>query len=278
MIWGYSGVWMGEFLTLDKDPHLAALKRVAERGFRCTDVFLDELEAMEPEKRERVFAFLEEHDLFYALRPQFNLWGPDFSRDQLKREVETQIRLLEHYAKPSRCRLVGFNSLGNHRFSHDPELPAQLERLAEALAPLAGAAHALGIPFGVENHGDYYCADLAELCRNVPHLGIFLDTGNVFLIGEQPLPAFEVAAPHVVGGHFKDHFIQPDPHTLCLRITGAISGQGEARLRECYEILQTRSPDPDRIVMQIEWIPCPGHDHMEALTASMDWVRRLENR
>jgi sugar phosphate isomerase/epimerase len=87
----------------------------------------------------------------------------------------------------------------------------KLKRLVFALAPLAQGCHELGLPFGIENHCDFYISDLVMVCQAVPHLGILLDTGNTFVIGEKPLPAFKEAAPYVISTHFKDHFVRPRP-------------------------------------------------------------------
>ncbi|MFW5789599.1 MAG: hypothetical protein ACOCW3_06650, partial [Spirochaetota bacterium] len=44
----------------------------------------------------------------------------------------------------------------------------------------------IGLPLAWENHRDYYVSDVVELCRRVPNMGLFLDTGNTYLIGERP--------------------------------------------------------------------------------------------
>jgi sugar phosphate isomerase/epimerase len=153
-----------------------------------------------------------------------------------------------------------------------------MERLATVLPPLAEGCHRLGLPFGIENHGDYYCSDLVGLCEQVPHLGIFLDTGNTYLIGEAPLPAFRAAAPYVVGAHFKDHHVRPcpDARPLHFEVAPAVLGEGDVGLRECYEILLREAPRPHDLVMEMELIPPQGMPPLEAFERSLAFVRSLE--
>ena len=162
-----------------------------------------------------------------------------------------------------------------HRFMDSPSLEEQLDRLAERLTPLARGCHELGCPLGIENHGDYYCDDLVALCRRVPHLGIFLDTGNTYLIGEQPLPACRAAAPYTIGTHFKDHRVYPDHKELKFVIGGAPLGQGHVGLAEIYRLLVDLAPSPETLVMQWEMIPPQGMDPFECLEQSWEFVRGL---
>jgi sugar phosphate isomerase/epimerase len=137
---------------------------------------------------------------------------------------------------------------------------------------------ALGLPLSIENHGDYYVSDIVALIERVPGLKIFLDTGNTYLIGEAPLPAFHAAAPYVVGGHFKDHHVRPcpDARPLHFEVAPSIIGDGDVPLRECYQILKAKTPNYDQIVMEIELIPPSDVDPIETLERSLAFVRSLE--
>ena len=145
------------------------------------------------------------------------------------------------------------------------------------LPPLAAACHELGTPLGINNQGDFYCSDLVELCEATPHLGIYLDTANVVWVGERPLPAYEAAAPYVVGTHWRDELIVPGltkPQRLGL--VGCPTGQGDMPLRECYRLLLERAPDPERLVMEIEMIRPRGEDPVRYLAESLEFVRSLD--
>jgi sugar phosphate isomerase/epimerase len=143
------------------------------------------------------------------------------------------------------------------------------------MAPLAKACKDMGRPLGIENHGDFYCSDLVELCERVPGLGIFLDTGNCYLIGEKPLPAAREAAPHTIGTHFKDHMVSPAPGPLRFEIHGAVLGQGHVGLRQIYDILAAHAPAPDKLVMHWELVPPKDMNGLDALEQSWVFVRSL---
>ena len=144
-------------------------------------------------------------------------------------------------------------------------------------APLADACRELGAPLGIENHGDYYCSDLVSLCERTPHMHLFLDVGNTFLIGEQPIPAFEAAAPYTIGTHFKDHRVCPrlDARPLHFEIAGSALGDGDVPLRECFGLLLSEAPDPNRLVMEIEMIRPDDLDPLECLERSLRFIRSL---
>ena len=135
------------------------------------------------------------------------------------------------------------------------------------------------MPLGIENHGDFYCSDLVNLCRRVPHLHLFLDTGNPFLIGERPDLALAVAAPWTIGTHFKDHRVRPrlDARPLQFEIDGAALGEGDVPLREAYARLRRESPFADRLIMEIEMIVPAGESPSACWQRSLAFVRSLES-
>jgi sugar phosphate isomerase/epimerase len=164
-----------------------------------------------------------------------------------------------------------------HRYSRDVPLEEQLDRFSEALAPLAAAAHRLGCPLAIHKVG-HYGADLAELCRRTPHLGIELDTGNAFLIGEPPVEAAKAAAPYTIGTHFKDHYVEPSFDPLGMRVRGAVPGEGDAELRAIYDVLMRSAPRPEELVMLMEIDPVEGLDQRTALERAVEFLRGLEPR
>ncbi|MEK7767528.1 MAG: sugar phosphate isomerase/epimerase family protein [bacterium] len=277
MTWGYALVWAGQFLTRDADPLMARLKFLAHYGLTTTGVGLDELDRLSPAQRDGLRGYLAAHDVRLPLIVGAGWLAPD--RAALRRRTDELLGKLERYAPLARCPLVTTGGGTVHRFTRAPALPGQMDLLAEALAPVAARCHALGIPFGIENHGDYYCSDLAALCRRVPHLGIFLDTGNTYLIGEAPLPAVREAAPFTVGTHFKDHVVAPRPEArpLHFEVGAAVIGEGDVPLREAYDLLLRFAPDPGRLTMEIELIPpsFKGNDPVEAFERSLAFVRSL---
>jgi sugar phosphate isomerase/epimerase len=200
-------------------------------------------------------------------------FAPDV--DAVRRALDGCVEDLRAWGEMLRTPIVTTCVGPYHRFQSEPPLAAQLDRLADVLAPVAAACHEMHRPLGIENHGDYYCDDLAGLCDRVEHLGIFLDTGNPYLIGEAPLPACRRAAPYTIGTHFKDHLVHPDPKTLTFVIGGSPLGEGHVGLREVYDLLRAEAPSPDRLVMQWEMVPPEDMDPFECLERSWAFVRGL---
>jgi sugar phosphate isomerase/epimerase len=276
MIWGYALVWMSQYLTRDPDPLMAKLKFLKQHELQVTGLGLGDVEKMSEPQRETVGQYLAENDLYLHIYVHFRYFDPDL--DGVKRSVDQALEQIDAFHKLLRTPLVTTSAGAFHRFMRQPSLEQQMDRLAVVLSPLAEGCHHMGLPLGIENHGDYYCSDLVELCQRVPHLGIFLDTGNTYLIGEAPLPAFHAAAPYVVGTHFKDHHVRPcpDARPLHFEVAPSVIGDGDVPLRECYRILQQKTPDFESVVMEIEFIPPGGIDPVETLEASLSFVRSLK--
>jgi len=277
MTWGYALVWAEQFLTRDKDPLMAKLKFLDHYGLTTTGVGVTELDRLSAAQRDAVRGYLADHDLALHFIVGAGWLNPD--RAAMLRDTDAQLAKLERYAPLARCPLVTTGGGSVHRFTREPSLARQMDLLTEALVPVAARCHDLGIPFGIENHGDYYCSDLVGLCRRVPHLGIFLDTGNTYLIGEAPLPAFREAAPFVVGTHFKDHVVAPRPEArpLHFEVGPSVIGDGDVPLREAYDLLLAHASRPQDLVMEIEFIPPSfgGNDPVVAFERSLAFVRSL---
>ncbi len=276
MIWGYALPWFQEFLQADADPLTARLNFLLAHDLRATHVSLRELDDMDDRRRGRLADFLTRSDLRLVPTVWFDYLDPN--GDALKRGTEQAIAALRRYASLLRAPIVTTGIGRYHRFMRQPSLAEQMDRLPLALAPLAQACHELGCPLGIENHGDYYCSDLVTLCERTPHLRIFLDTGNTYLIGEQSLPAIRAAAPLTIGTHFKDHHVWPEKNTYPLRfeIGGAVLGDGDVGLAQAHRILADHAPDPDRLVMLMEMIPPRPMDPLVCLEKSLAFVRRLQ--
>ncbi|MBI2298009.1 MAG: sugar phosphate isomerase/epimerase [Armatimonadetes bacterium] len=272
MLWGYAGIWPGQFgVGQAQDPCLARLEFLIQHGFRSGGISLTELD--DPARRDRVRELVAEHDL--RLVPHLGLPWQVEEPDVLDTATDRFLTALDKHRDLLRVPIVAFCAGHVHRFMTDFPLEEQLDRLAGALTPLAAECQALGCPLGIENHVDYYVSDLVELCQRVPHLGIFLDTGNCFALGEKPVPAACEAAPYVVGTHFKDHLVYPDEPTLTFHVTGAVLGSGHVGLAEIYQVLLAVNPAPERLVMHWELVPPMDMDPFDALAESWSFVRSL---
>jgi len=272
MIWGYAGVWLKEFGVYGvEDPVMARLQFLVDHGFHSGGISLREMR--DPQRRDQIAGFVAEHNLQLITHAGIRVFGGDL--DTIRRRTEEFLADLQAYRDLLRVPIVAFGAGPVHRFMDKPSLQEQLDLLTEALTPLAAGCHELGCPLGIENHVDYYCSDLVELCNRVPHLGIFLDTGNTFTIGEKPIPAAREAAPLVIGTHFKDHNVYPDERNLTFIVRGAVLGQGHVGLAEIYRILLEHNPDPDGLVMLWELVPPAEMDGLEAIEQSWEFIRSL---
>lgn len=275
MVWAYGCPWYGDFPRLDGDPLFNKLKLLKSWGLNGTGIELGAVDAMNDEYREKVGAFLAENDMH--LRP--GVWYDYLNtpHDEAQRCADDLAEKLGKYRDLLRARAC-ITKAGRpaHRFDRSMPLDVRLERLSRAIAPLSQACWDLDVPVGINNQGDFYCSDLVELCEQTPHLYIYLDTSNVHWVGEQALPAFQVAAPYVVGTHWRDEYVHPGlTKPQRVELSGAVIGEGDVPLRECYDLILRHSPFVDRMMMEIELIRPNGMDTNECLKKSLEHVRSL---
>lgn len=279
MIWGYALVWPHQWFEGVSDPFLAKLHKLDEYGLKTMHASASELEAMEredPRRLDRILNFLCGKGLCLTLGLHADVYRDD--DDAIRADVDRQLGLLMKWAPIVGSPIVHTGGGPCHRFTRNPSLEQQMERLHRFLGPAAEICWEIGSPLCIENHGDYYVSDLVELCRATRFLHIFLDTGNTYLIGEKPLAAFEEAAPFVMGGHFKDHYVGPvTDKALHFGLSGAVLGEGDVPLEECIHILACKSPYPHRVAMLIELIPpsFKGNDNIDAFEKSVSFALNL---
>jgi sugar phosphate isomerase/epimerase len=273
--WGFAGPWYGEFLKMDEDSLRARLKFLKHYNLKEVSLSLQELEAMSKDNEEWLEEYLTKNDM--RLSPRVGFDYLDVEIEEAKQKTEEIEEGLRNYRHLLNGHIVTTGATIGHRFDNIMPLAEKLERLSKVLTPLAEVCQGFGTPLAIENHGDYYCSDLVQLCKETPDLYIFLDTGNPYLIGEQPLPAFEVAAPFTIGTHFKDHRVRPcpDARPLHFEVAESILGEGDVPLRECYNLLLKKAPFPNKLVMEIEMISPIDVNPIEALEKSLEFIHSL---
>lgn len=273
--WGYAGVHPGDFVLVPGDKAINRLVFAATHGFDSTGLDLREVES--PARRDFVKRFVEEHGLRLSAH-----MGVDYfanSDAQTRADVEAVARTLEARAADLPIELMVVVVGPYHRYMDEPGLSFQLERLRAHLPRLADACGRLGIPLGIENHADYWMSDLVELCERVQGLGIFMDTGNCCVVGERPVEACRLAAPHTVGTHFKDHKVWPKlKDGLAFMVSGAALGEGHVGLEEIYADLIRLHPDPASIRMEVELIPDREIDAAASLERTKAFITRVCGR
>jgi 3-oxoisoapionate decarboxylase len=81
--------------------------------------------------------------------------------------------------------------------------------IREGLGKYAPMAEAEGRILAIENHQDFGSEELVDFCREFgPAMGITIDMGNSFPVGEAPLDFVRVVAPLVRHVHLKDYRVQ----------------------------------------------------------------------
>ncbi|MEW4567577.1 sugar phosphate isomerase/epimerase [Tautonia sp. JC769] len=109
--------------------------------------------------------------------------------------------------------------IGNRhdRFRADPPWTRQCELAAQTLRALRPDLLGLGLRLGVETHADLTCDELLGLIDTVGDdvLGVTLDTGNLPMRLDDPLPTVERLAPLVVMTHTKDAALAFTDRGLC---------------------------------------------------------------
>ena len=270
-IWGYAGVFPGEFRIWDGDEFTNRYAFMQNHGFNCTGIALDSVK--DPARLKFAADFVAKHDFHHSI----HFGCPYFTgaSDVLFRSVDSFLEELARVRDALGAVLVTTCVGPYHRFMREPSLEFQLQRLHSVLTQLAAGCNGLGLGVGIENHCDYYLTDLIGLCKQVPGLGIFWDTGNGAMTGENPLDVSRRAAPYVVGTHFKDFYCRPDTRELKFVVTGASFGDGDIGLESIYRDLMELNPDPDKLVMEFELIPDPAMNPFESLERSKRFVERI---
>lgn len=271
--WGIAGPWYWEFQNRDADPLLSQLRFIVEQKLDTCSIGLNQLAELPDDRKKVLRSFQKEHGLRYV--PHI---GFDFLRtpeSEVQKIVDGLLKKLEAHLEFFEGTITTTGLGAGHRFDRALPLEEKLAKCSKSLTPLTRGVADLGLPLGIENHGDYYVSDLVRLCQQTPYLYLFLDTGNTYLIGEAPLPAFELAAPYTIGTHFKDHFVGPNHKDLKFEITGAPIGAGDVPMRECYDILMKNSPHKNHLVMMLEMISPKDMNPMECMQQSLKFIRSL---
>lgn len=273
--WGFAGPWYWELQQMDPEHGLyAKLKFLAHYGFTSMGMGIGELNNMSPEELDKLGRFLEDNKL--KLHPEMWAKFMELTPDEAKKKAEIFGENVRKYASFLKGSITTSGAGAGHRFDRTATVEQKLEKLSQGIAPFAAVCKELGKPMAIENHGDYYCSDWVKLCQNTPDLYIFLDTGNTYLIGEAPVPAFEAAAPYTIGTHFKDHYVGPNPQILHFEIGGAPLGDGDVCLRECYDILMKHAPWPDKLYMEVEMVSPKDMNPLECMHKSIEFINNLK--
>jgi sugar phosphate isomerase/epimerase len=269
--WGMAGVFPGELELWRGDGWANQRRFVAAEGFSGGSVGVADL--VDPARRELLAGLAQSHGQVQAvhLGVQYQM-EPSAAHRHLAGDVT---KLLEARGDVPLAYVAIVTQGLSHRFDREIPLALQMERLSAQLSPVVERCRAEGLPVVIENHADYYLSDLVELCERTPGLGIQLDTGNCFLIGERPDLIPDAAFPLIQSTHWKDVYVRPNEKTLHFELTGATLGAGHAGLETIFARLIALHPDPATIRMMIEWVPDPARDVKECLANSKRHLTKI---
>lgn len=81
----------------------------------------------------------------------------------------------------------------------------------------------------------------------------------------------------MIGGHFKDHVVGPNPQTLKFEIGPSVIGQGDVLLRQAWDLILKYSPRKDILTMQMELImpSFSRNDPVITLKQSIEFLNTL---
>ncbi len=201
------------------------------------------------------------------------------SGDEAKRVQEKVIGALEQARDLGAQCLRTMAQRTTNRFTKDPPLGEQLDRIATNLRPIVAAAADLGLTVALENHCDYRGSEIAEVIRAVdaPNFGAALDTANAFTSFEDPADAAQALAPYARTTHLKDFRIAPLglPGKAPWIPVGCALGEGNVDLLAIVALLAQTAPDPQGLplVVEVNWPP-EGHDTIDLMVRSMAFIRQ----
>jgi sugar phosphate isomerase/epimerase len=112
------------------------------------------------------------------------------------------------------------------RFRRDSSWADQQVAAGEVLRRLRPALRDLGLRIALENHADLTADELLAMIDAVGDdvMGVTLDTGNLTMRLDDPLPAAERLAPRTLTTHIKDSVLAFTPRGLCWQARPVGSG------------------------------------------------------
>lgn len=159
-----------------------------------------------------------------------------------KKEREYNLSIVKGYIdqmEKLNIPIIMLNPQGESAGSDD-ELKIMRENMINAYSEVIEYAKGSGIKVATENYSlldraDSRMKDLRYILDAVPELGLVLDSGNFFCVGEDVLEAYELLADRLVHAHFKDWKWDPYGHAVrenMPRFEGEVIGKGMLPLKE----------------------------------------------
>lgn len=201
-------------------------------------------------------------------------WAYNFcteDKEEHKRRQENFKSFLNDHCKPLNVRMVGTCATVTHRWLAQPPLDEQLQRISEALKPLAIIARDYGVSIAIENHADYRGHEIAKIIKDAgePNLGARLDTGNPFWTFEEPVDAAKHLASMTITTHIKD--LRVDRFA---RWEGVPLGKGHVDFDFIIgNLLANYAPDPKNLALVMEVEAIKDMDPTVAADESVQYLK-----
>ena len=137
--------------------------------------------------------------------------GDNYAEDiaPLRQAIETA-----HQTGARAVRTTVSHLLEGNRTEYGAEgMRDYIAALVQPFKEVMPLAEEYGVPVGIENHQDLSSWELLALCEKVgsPQLGVTMDVGNAFAVGEHPLAFAERILPIIKHVHIKDYTVHPTP-------------------------------------------------------------------
>jgi sugar phosphate isomerase/epimerase len=240
-------------LELDFKGQLDFIKDHGLAGAQLHDVPAD-LEEM-----KSIQAHAEKLDLFVfiAVTP-CNPFFTGMNEADLVKKLSTDIK------NAAACGWHEMRSImGDHltRYEHEKPWSAHVAATISVLKKLKPLLLECGSRLNIENHGDATTHDLVRLVEEVGEdvVGICLDTGNLLVLGEDPVSAVKRAAPYVHLTHAKDAILFKNENAICRQCRGP--GGGIVDWPEILKTLYEHNRELPICIEDHKWLfDVPVHD------------------
>lgn len=124
-------------------------------------------------------------------------------------ETLDDVRRVARLAGATLIRMHLAPVLEGGRAAQGDRWPALVAHARRTLVAEAAKARHEGLSFGIENHQEFGSEELLAFADAAgPNVGLVLDTGNPFAVGEDPVAFAERTAPRIVHLHLKDYRAQ----------------------------------------------------------------------
>jgi sugar phosphate isomerase/epimerase len=147
------------------------------------------------------------------------------------------------------------------RFEPTPPLSERLDLIASNLGLVADAAAEVGVTIALENHCDYRGHEIATILgkANRGNLKAQLDTGNAFVVFEDPVDCAKAMAKWTISVHLKDVRVTPlaPPPWSGPRGESVALGEGHVDNLTICKLLAETSTDTTNMPLLIEPLQMP---------------------